>query len=340
MVAFSGRGVFLLMVFLIVCLVVPTAAGADGDITISVKDPSGKVGGNIEGTTVNTVLSTPRVSYGENRVLGTLRITGKKDISVPVQPGNRVLVSLPPGICYMRPPTAENYRNYVEWPEILDGVKNQVHNSDGKPGIVFVSGTPHSITLEAGNVDKSGKVMVIDILYNKENYSAVRVSRLLEAVREYEDNPDENVTRLDFFKKLADITLPFSSCPLKLVNTDKPFNERFTDVARMTPQEIDKIKPLVDSGVIVGHQGGFLKPDDYITRAQAANLVGKLYPLSDKKIGFQDTVPEWAVGINAAVAKGIVVGYPDNTFKPDQFITKAEVLTLLQRTLESYGEYR
>lgn len=92
----------------------------------------------------------------------------------------------------------------------------------------------------------------------------------------------------------------------------------------------------MNAGVIAGHQGGLLKPDDFITRAEAANLVGKIFPPGNQNVNYKDTIPVWASGLINATANGIVAGYPDGAFRPDNIITKSETLTLLQKTLESY----
>ncbi|OPX89907.1 MAG: Cellulosome-anchoring protein precursor [Pelotomaculum sp. PtaB.Bin104] len=318
-----------------ISLGIPSIGFADSDIAITVSDPDSGGEKIHEGNTINTVLSTPNVSFGDNRVMGTLRITGKKDISIPVKPGNKVMVTLPVGTCYMQAPTAGTYKNYVEWPKDLDGDKNQIQDNKDVPGIKFISGSPRSITVEVGNIDTTGKIMVLDFVFDKENYSTLRVSRLIDVAKDYNENPDEKVTRLEFMKSLADLTVPFPSCPLKIIYDDKILTERFLDSGKISPQDLDKIKPLIDSGVIVGCQN-LLEPDNYLTRAEAANAVGKLFPTSEQNTYFKDDLPAWALGIKAAAAKGIIIGYPDGTFKPDQFITKSEALTLLQRTLESY----
>ena len=324
-----------LVLALVFWLFLPTVAFADGNIAITVSYPGARVGENHEGNMVNSVLSTPTVTYGDDRVLGTLRITGKKDICVPLAPGNKIMVTLPPGLCYMQTPTADNYKNYVEWPYELDGLKNQIQDAGDKPGVKFVSGTPRSLTIEINNIDSTGKITVLEFVFNKTAYSSTRVSRLLGIIKGLENDSNGKVTRLEFFEMLADITVPFPSCPLKLKDNDTALSERFFDLANTDYDEIDKIKPLIDSGLIVGFQN-MLEPDNFITRAQAANAIGSLFPHDDNKPGFKDDLPEWATGINAASARGIVVGYPDGTFRPDQYITKSEALIMLQKTLESY----
>jgi len=324
-----------LILFLTLLIITPALSQADTDIKINVCDPTSTGEVKYEGTTVNTVLDTPTVSFGENRKLGTLRITGKQGVDVPLRPGNRVMVTLPEGLCYMQVPNAANYRNYVEWPPSLDGVKNQICDTNGKSGIKFISGTPCSVTVEVNNVEGSGKT-VLDFVFNKEGFSAVRVSRLIEAIQEYK-NSNEKVTRMEFIKMLADVTVPFPSA-LKLIENDQPLEERFHDLPDLTSKEKSKIKKLVDSGVVVGYPGGELKPGEFITRAQAVSLVGKILPPANKQTCFKDPLPDWAAeNICAAEAGGVVVGYPDGTFRPEQVLTRSEAFSILQKTLEFYS---
>ena len=50
---------------------------------------------------------------------------------------------------------------------------------------------------------------------------------------------------------------------------------------------------------------------------------------------FSDVSGHWAEElINSAAQKGWVTGYPDGTFKPDQYITRAEFVTLVNNVLE------
>lgn len=326
----------MILVIVLLSVTIPNVVWADSEMKITVTDPDHGSGVFNEGTTVNTVLSTPKVNFGENRVLGTLRISGKQGISEPVQQGNKVMVSLPLGVCYMQSPNSDNYRNYVKWPEVLEGVNNQICDTSNKTGVKFIAGTPHSLTVEITNVDTSAKQMALDFVFDKENYSSVRISRLLDVSQEYMNEPKGKVTRLEFFELMADTTLPFASCPLIVRDSNGLITDRFSDVAKLTAKEVDKIKPLVDTGIINGYQDGMLKPNDYITRVEVANLLGKIFPHEEKKTYFKDTIPEWALGMNAAVSHGIAEAYPDGTFKSEEYITKLDVLNMLQKTLEAY----
>ena len=90
------------------------------------------------------------------------------------------------------------------------------------------------------------------------------------------------------------------------------------------------IRKMMDKGVIKGtEEDGEIRinPDERMTRAEfvtafvRANGIEK----NDDIIDFCDTYDHWARHeIRAAVALGIVNGYPDGTFKPDDFISRAE----------------
>jgi len=56
-------------------------------------------------------------------------------------------------------------------------------------------------------------------------------------------------------------------------------------------------------------------------------------------ITFSDTAGHWAeADIQTAAAAGWVKGYPEDTFLPDQYITRAEFVTLVNRILERAPE--
>jgi hypothetical protein len=54
--------------------------------------------------------------------------------------------------------------------------------------------------------------------------------------------------------------------------------------------------------------------------------------------GFKDSksVPAWAGGyITTAINEGIIKGYSDNTLRPNDTITRAEVVTIISKCLEA-----
>ncbi|HWP97618.1 MAG TPA: S-layer homology domain-containing protein [Syntrophomonadaceae bacterium] len=334
----SMRIICLFVVGVACCLLFPTAARAAGDFSVNVSDPDQGPGEAVyEGTVVYTSLSVPTINSGDNQVLGALRIVGKKGINTPVEVGNKVRVTLPLGSCYMQTPNAENYRHYVNWPAELNGLKNQVCDGADQPGIKFISGTPRSITVEVNHLDHTAGTIIIDFVFDQKDFSTIRVSDLFKSAQSLEENPGEPISRLDFFQQVTGITLRIPSCPLHWKDTDGSLEQSFPDVDNIAPHQANNIKLLVDAGLIKGYPDGKLHLFDPITRAEAVNLVGNIFPQQECISVFQDSLPSWATGLKTAIARGLVAGYPDGSFQPDNPMTQLEALTLLQNTLESYS---
>ncbi|MBE6991396.1 MAG: S-layer homology domain-containing protein [Ruminococcaceae bacterium] len=95
------------------------------------------------------------------------------------------------------------------------------------------------------------------------------------------------------------------------------------------------ISTLQNAGIL---DGTSFRPDDNITRAELAVIATKFSQMSNTAAGsvtFTDIQGHWAQAeIEYAAAIGWVKGYSDGTFKPDQQITRAEAMTLINRVLE------
>ncbi|MBQ1376039.1 MAG: S-layer homology domain-containing protein, partial [Clostridia bacterium] len=103
-----------------------------------------------------------------------------------------------------------------------------------------------------------------------------------------------------------------------------------------------EVQFLSDIEVITGYPDGTFKPENTITRGEAAavifrTLAGKESAAQNYQGGtqFSDVSAEhWASGyVNFCTEMGIINGYPDGTFKPDQTVTYAEYVTMLARAL-------
>lgn len=96
------------------------------------------------------------------------------------------------------------------------------------------------------------------------------------------------------------------------------------------------IKDLMRQGVLVGYPDGTFKPDRFVSRAEFARMCVKAFglPANGSKT-FKDLTTHWAKADVAALAEtGAVDGYPDGTFRPDQPITRAEMVAALDRLLK------
>ncbi|GLX67110.1 S-layer homology domain-containing protein [Paenibacillus glycanilyticus] len=85
-----------------------------------------------------------------------------------------------------------------------------------------------------------------------------------------------------------------------------------------------------------------VKPQENATRLWAATILVKALKLEDEakalsntQLDFKDAknIPAGSVGYVAlAIKKGIITGYNDNTFRPNQQVSRAELAALLDRT--------
>ena len=93
-------------------------------------------------------------------------------------------------------------------------------------------------------------------------------------------------------------------------------------------------------GIITGYPDGTFKPNKPITRAEFAAIAARFDETqSGKSATFSDVIGHWAVKeIGIAYYNDWIKGYPDGTFKPDQNITRAEAMTLINRVLERKPE--
>ncbi|MGE5390060.1 MAG: chitobiase/beta-hexosaminidase C-terminal domain-containing protein, partial [Deltaproteobacteria bacterium] len=95
----------------------------------------------------------------------------------------------------------------------------------------------------------------------------------------------------------------------------------------------NSIKALVDTGAISGYSDGSFQPDRSISRAEFTAVLVKAFCLEAKegKV-FTDTTSHWAKdSISAAVASGIVGGYGNGSFGPDDPITREQMAVMLSK---------
>lgn len=93
----------------------------------------------------------------------------------------------------------------------------------------------------------------------------------------------------------------------------------------------DSISKLIDKNAISGYPDGTFKPDKQISRAEFATILVKAFDL-EKRAGqvFNDTAEHWGKdAIATANAFGIVNGYSDTTFGPDDSITREQMAVMI-----------
>ena len=95
------------------------------------------------------------------------------------------------------------------------------------------------------------------------------------------------------------------------------------------------ISTMARLGVINGRNSGLFDPDANITRAEFAAICARF---DDSGVAgvttFTDTADHWAEDeISRAAALGWIQGYSDDSFRPDQYISRAQAVTMINRVL-------
>lgn len=141
-------------------------------------------------------------------------------------------------------------------------------------------------------------------------------------------HPERNITRAEvasiFFRLLKD---DVRSKNLTDQNT-------FTDISADAWYNV-AVSTMSDMDIVFGRTDYQFDPDAYITRAEFAAIAARFdsgsYSGDDL---FTDIEGHWAADqINRAAEKGWITGYPDGTFGPNRYITRAEAVTMINRVL-------
>ncbi|MDR1135596.1 MAG: S-layer homology domain-containing protein, partial [Clostridiales Family XIII bacterium] len=139
--------------------------------------------------------------------------------------------------------------------------------------------------------------------------------------------PDTAITRAEaatiLFRLLAD--------PAKEVPTASAFG----DVSDSS-WYAQSVSYMASRQFVTGYEDSTFRPDARITRAEFITILTRLdnTPVSVGAIALSDIAGHWAENsIRIAAAKGWIHGYEDGTFKPQNEITRAEVVTIINNML-------
>ncbi|HHX58983.1 MAG TPA: S-layer homology domain-containing protein, partial [Candidatus Moranbacteria bacterium] len=128
---------------------------------------------------------------------------------------------------------------------------------------------------------------------------------------------------------------------------EKPFvatGDAFPDV-EVSRWSAHDIEYMADKEIVYGYPDGEFKPSRNLSRAEFAALIFRFTGIEKSNIEnpFTDLdETHWAYDeILALTNSGLIEGYPDKTYKPENNITRAEVMTVInkllgRKPLESY----
>lgn len=140
--------------------------------------------------------------------------------------------------------------------------------------------------------------------------------------------PENSITREEvatiFFRLLTEET---RNANFKSANNFKDVNaDRWSNNA---------ISTMAEMGIVTGYVDGTFRPSNNITRAEFATIAARFDDDDAGKTVFKDMAGHWAEDYVAEAASlQWINGYSDGTFKPDNFITRAEVMAIVNRMLK------
>lgn len=141
--------------------------------------------------------------------------------------------------------------------------------------------------------------------------------------------PNENITRAEF---------------MSLVNKSFDFTAEeeisYSDVSE-SKWYYNVVKATKAAGYLTGYPDGTIKPEELITRQEAAVIIAAVKGLESNVNGANDLtdateMASWSKGaIGAVVEAGYMSGYKDKTFKASNYIKRGEVITVLKKAVET-----
>ena len=145
--------------------------------------------------------------------------------------------------------------------------------------------------------------------------------------------PQNGITRAEvatiFFRLLTDETR----------NANSTKTNSYSDVAAGAWYN-HAVSTLSAMGIVKGDSHGKFNPNAPITRAEFAAIAARFDDKADTTaVDFSDIASHWAKDeISAAANNGWINGYTDGTFRPNNKITRAEAMTLVNRVLKRLPE--
>ena len=253
-------------------------------------------GGNPSGTTVNT----PKASVSSNST---------------VFKGTKIKLST----------TTSGAKIYYTTDGTTPSASNgEVYTNDG----IRIAG---DTTIKAIAIKDSKKSNVLTVNYKMKTAKAEFKSnadkiRYMESATDKLFAPDRAATRYEVLKALDEV----------MNIEDAKIENGFSDVTKEYEALVNK---FAATSIIDGYPNKTFNGTGSITRAEFVKMLAAALDLDmsgTAKHGFKDVqAGHWAEKYIAAFAKlGYIVGDPDGSFRPDDNVTRAEVVTVMNRILK------
>ena len=255
----------------------------------------------------------------------------------------------------------DNNTRYMSYDPNLYILTVEVEEQDEKLEISDVYYT--NSTIQTAEGDGSFYIVDVDGLYNY-NYNVVKYRKFpivfeniydgkttyvipdtpdkLNAVDHYAyviGYPDGGVHPNDTITRAETATIFFRLLTDKVRDKNYSKSNSFTDVPRDAWYNA-AISTMEKLDIITGYPDGTFRPDAPVTRAEFAAIAARFDEKTARATAsFQDIYGHWAMRyISRSAELGWIRGYTDNTFRPDQNITRAEAMALINRVLNRNPE--
>ncbi|RUT30520.1 hypothetical protein EJP77_11840 [Paenibacillus zeisoli] len=199
-----------------------------------------------------------------------------------------------------------------------------IEHSDGSKQILRGTIVPYNNNGDMGlkfTVDKFSTFTII----TADGLASVNLqSSYMNGYTDSTFKPDAKITRAEIAAILARV----------ISNRDQTENRTYRDV-KTTYWAKDAVIKVTSMGLMQGYANGTFDPDRPVTRAEMAKIVSLLISTDvEAGAGFADTSGHWAeAAIQKVQAAGMMKGYPDHSFRPDQSLTRAEAVVIMNKVL-------
>lgn len=223
-----------------------------------------------------------------------------------------------------------------------DDIKYKVTASgyEREIGSFYSDRDSHSDSQQVANVeleeDEDGCEHPFDDIYGhwaEEEIESLYCRDIVEGRDSNEFEPSSSITRAEFLK-IALLNAGY--------DVDGANDEEFSDVSS-GDWYYEYVSLAYDRDFVRGYEDETFHPNDPINRAEALvmllRIAGQtLYGFDDGDIPFDDVdADEWfAYAVVIGYNDGLIEGYDDDTFRPENEISRAEVAVLAVRAYEAY----
>ena len=215
-------------------------------------------------------------------------------------------------------------------------------NSDGIPVDVVnaITGERSTVQITLAHNGEFGFTMTLTAPLGKEN--AGYWANLYHYDEDAEALNFEAAAKID---EDGSVTIPFSHASQYAIVIDThshaavDVSDIFLDVAPNAWYK-DAIQYAYDNGLMTGVSATEFAPEQTTTRAMIVSILARLEGVeSAQAAGFADVTDEWyATAVNWAANVGVVNGYEDGTFKPNDAITREQLAAILMNYSAYKGE--